>query len=70
MINNLIKSNWTIEQLGWTVYLEGDIGEWNGLTSEFLEIIKLDPSLLNDQYIKNWYNASEQAMGNFLKKAK
>ena len=58
MKNNSIKSNYTIDEIHWKLYPRGDISEWDGLTSEFLQLVKNDEELLKDAYIKSWYKVS------------
>lgn len=62
MFNNSIKSNWTVEQLRWQLHEAGDIREWDGLTRNFLSLVEKDIDLLNDRYIKDWYNASKRVV--------
>lgn len=59
MFNNSIKSNWTLEQLRWTLHMPGKSDEWDGLTNKFVALVEADKSLLNAPYIKNWYNAAK-----------
>ena len=61
MKNNSIKSNYTIDEIHWTLYPEGNIDDWDGLTGIFLELVKNDQTLLKDPYIKSWYNVSQKA---------
>ncbi len=58
MLNNSIKSNWTLEQLRWQRYPRGKIEEWDGLSYDFVEIVSMDGNLLKDNYIKKWYDES------------
>lgn len=62
MLNNAIKSNWTLEQLRWKLYPAGSFEEWDGLTKLFVEIVNADEQLLKDKYIKSWYNASKAVL--------
>lgn len=62
MMNNSIKSNWTLEQLRWHLCPKGDIRDWDGLTRLFLEVVEKNRSLLNDRYIHTWYRASVSAL--------
>ena len=55
MLHNLIKNNWTLEQLQWKLYPAGDIDEWDGLTRLFIELVEANRELLKDAYIKRWY---------------
>jgi hypothetical protein len=59
MINNSIKSNWTLKELGWELISPGSIKEWDGLTSIFISIIEKDKELLKDNYIAKWYRLSK-----------
>lgn len=59
MMHNLIKNNWTLEQLQWKLYPVGNITEWDGLTNLFIEIVDGSPNLLKDNYILTWYNVSK-----------
>ena len=60
MKNNSIKSNYTIDEIHWTIYPCGDVAVWDGLTNEFIKLVENDKSLLNDNYIKNWYCISKK----------
>ena len=61
MKNNSMKSNYTIDEIHWTLYPKGDIADWDGLTGVFLELVNNDKELLKDSYIKTWYRASKSA---------
>lgn len=62
MKNNSIKSNYTIDEIHWSLYPKGKISDWDGLTNIFIELVEKDKDLLNDTYIKNWYNISKKFM--------
>lgn len=68
MMHNHIKNNWTLEQLNWHLCSPGDINEWDGLTSQFIELVNTNTDLLNDNYIKNWYRLSKKALQDVNKK--
>ena len=38
MLNNAIKSNWTLKQLGWELYEPGALNEWDGLSHLFVQL--------------------------------
>ena len=61
MKNNSIKSNYTIDEIHWTLYPKGNIADWDGLTGVFIELVDNDKELLKDSYIKTWYRASKNA---------
>lgn len=58
MKNNLIKNNYTLEEVHWMLYPKGSIEEWDGLTKTFIKLVEKDRELLKDTYIRSWYNAS------------
>ena len=58
MLHNSIKSNWTLEQLQWTLYNPRNYEEWDGLTSLFVRMVETDSLLLKDAYINKWYKLS------------
>jgi hypothetical protein len=62
MLRNSAKSNWTLEELGWTLLPPGDFSQWDGNTRWFLEYVNQDRSQLEDKQIKRWYNAAERAL--------
>ena len=62
MKNNSIKSNYTIDEIHWTLYPQGDIKEWDGLSESFIHLVEKDKKLLKDNYIKNWYNISKRLL--------
>ena len=64
MKNNSIKSNYTIDEIHWSLYPKGDISDWDGLTKLFLKLIKKDSGLLKDGYIRSWYNVSKTCLYN------
>ena len=43
MRNNSIKSNWTVEELGWNRCVGGNLLEWDGLTEKFLQLVGATP---------------------------
>lgn len=61
MKNNSIKSNYSLEEIGWKLYEKGNINEWDGLTQLFIELVNKNESLLDDNYIKRWYNVAKKA---------
>lgn len=60
MLHNQVKSNWSLEQLNWKIHECGNINEWDGLTSLFIQLVEKDQSLLKENYIKNWFRASKK----------
>ena len=60
MKNNSIKSNYTLDEIHWTVYPNGNIKDWDGLSFAFMELVENNQDLLKDAYIKSWYNVSRK----------
>ena len=58
MLHNLIKGNWTLEQLNWKLYNAGDYSKYDGLTELFIKLVESDNELLKDSHIKRWYRLS------------
>lgn len=58
MIINSAKSNWTIEELNWTIHERGNLNNWDGLSSIFLQLVDENPEYVNkDKSILQWKNA-------------
>lgn len=62
MKNNSIKSNYTINEIHWTLYPQGNIKEWDGLSKSFIKLVDNNKELLKDNYIKAWYNISKKLL--------
>ena len=65
MKNNSIKSNYTIDEIHWSIYPKGDILEWDGLTKVMIQLVEKDKNLLKDGYIKSWYKVSKNLFSEF-----
>jgi hypothetical protein len=61
MLRNAGKANWTLEELGWSLYPPGSLADWDGFTRLFLEFINSDRSVLEDRYLRRWHTAAIQA---------
>lgn len=57
-LRNSAKSNWLLEELGWTLLPEGEISQWDGLTSWFISYVTQHPEHQLDPYIKTWHKAA------------
>jgi hypothetical protein len=55
---NAIKSNWTLEQLGWELSPKGDLSDWEGLIGWFVEHVEKNKEFLEAPYFKKWYVAA------------
>lgn len=58
MLRNSAKSNWTLEELKWTLVHPGRIEDWDGLTNWFLQYTKSHQGCLTDPYLQRWRNAA------------
>jgi len=58
MLTNSIKSNWTLEQLQWELLPKGDLEDWDGMINWFVEQVKSDKKIIEQPYIKRWFNAA------------
>ena len=54
MIRNSAKSNWTIEEIGWTLHDKGQLDNWDGLVKYFMDLTSGNPEYEKDNYVKNW----------------
>lgn len=57
MLKNSIKSNFTLEEVGWSLHPSGNILEWDGMVSWYVEYIEKHPSLLEQSYFSTWHKA-------------
>jgi hypothetical protein len=61
MLRNSAKSNWTLEELGWTLLPRGDYTAWDGLLDWFMNYVVKDVSQLGDPYVRRWHKAALRA---------
>ena len=59
MKKNLAKSTSTLEEIGWKIYPAGNLQDWDGLFSWFMNYVEKNPELLQNNDIKNWYKAGQ-----------
>ncbi len=52
MKRNLVKNNWTLEELEWSLYPPGDIAAWDGLSMLYLELMEKEEQLKTQTGIK------------------
>ena len=62
MKGNLAKKNYTLDQLRWSLFPEGDIHQWEGLSGLFAAIVEKEPELLQIDRINFWYKATKKVM--------
>lgn len=54
MIRNSAKSNWTIEEIGWTLHDKGNLCNWDGLTKYFIDLTNKNTDYEKDSYVRGW----------------
>lgn len=54
-IQNCAKANWLLEELGWQRHLPGDLNDWDGLSTWFVDYLNAHPLYLQDKYIRAWH---------------
>jgi hypothetical protein len=60
MLRNSIKSNWTLEEIGWDLMDGGRMEDWDGLTGWFLDYTVKNEKVLEDSaYLQKWKTAAE-----------
>ncbi len=62
MLRNAAKSNWTLQELGWTLLPPGGLGEWDGLSRLFIQFAEQNQDIVRDPYLKQWYNAARKVL--------
>lgn len=55
MLRNSAKSNWTIEELGWSLHPPGKMTEWDGLIDWFIAYVEKNKHIIKDKYIGRWF---------------
>lgn len=60
MMHNLIKSNWTMEQMQWKLHRAGNLEVWDGMTRDFVMLIEKNPQLKEVGFIAEWYRLSRE----------
>ena len=63
MLRNAAKSNWTLEELGWSLVPASDVRQWDGMTGWFIEYLKHDSLWLDDRYIRRWHRVATDVIG-------
>jgi hypothetical protein len=60
MLRNSVKSNWTLEEIGWNLMEGGRMEDWDGLMGWFLEYTKGNAKVIEDSpYLRRWKTAAE-----------
>jgi len=59
MVRNAAKSNWTLEELGWTLKPIDTVSSWDGLIGWFVDYVRVRPEDRSDKYIERWLRAAK-----------
>jgi 5-methylcytosine-specific restriction endonuclease McrA len=66
MLRNSAKSNWILEELGWSLFPAGNLKDWDGLTSLYIELfessLESQSVLLQNKVLSNWYKLAKQSL--------
>jgi len=57
MAHNSAKANWTLEEIGWSLKMSGELKNWDGLINYFLDLTNKNPEYEEDNYIQSWKSA-------------
>lgn len=60
MRRNQAKSNWTLDQVGWTLHPVGSLDEWDGLSRVFLRLV--DQKRVENAYVRRWGALTRRAL--------
>ena len=58
MFRNGAKSNWLLEEIGWTIHPKGELSDWDGMFYWFLSYVEANPLVLGNSLIKRWHRAA------------
>jgi hypothetical protein len=61
MARNNAKMNYTLQELGWTLYDPGRFEDWDGLLHWFLRYPARETGLLDDGRVDRWYHTWQRA---------
>jgi hypothetical protein len=59
MVRNAGKSNWTLEELGWTLKPFDPVSAWDGLMGWFVDYVRAWPEHRSDKYVERWFRAAQ-----------
>ena len=60
MVRNSAKSNWLLEELGWSVRPVESNGSWDGLLNWFFRYVGSHEDLLKEAYVRRWFRVAKQ----------
>ncbi len=60
MLTNSKKSNWSMGQVGFSLVPRGNLAEWDGMVSWFMQQIANTPGLDQESGLRKWYIAAKK----------
>jgi hypothetical protein len=68
-LNNFIKLDFTLEEIGWSLYPEGRFEEWDGLLHWFNVFMGRNPEYLSHSFLNSWHIAANRCLVELAKDA-
>ena len=62
MAHNFAKSNFTLQELGWSLHPPGSFAEWDGLSRWFVAYYATHPELAACARVRQWYRPTVAAL--------
>jgi hypothetical protein len=59
MLTNSIKSNWTLNELGWQLLQPGNNTNWDGMLQWYIDQVEENNAFLANNYFRTWYHAAK-----------
>ncbi len=57
-LKNSAKANWLLSELGWELHESGNLEEWDGMLSWFINFMEKNPKNKQDNFLNSWYKAA------------
>lgn len=58
-LRNGAKSNWLLEELGWSLHDPGNLDEWDGMINWYISFLDTNPHYLKNKYLYAWYSVAK-----------
>lgn len=58
-LRNGAKSNWLLEELGWSLHPPGCLGDWNGMINWYISYLDTNPQYLESKYLYSWHRVAK-----------
>lgn len=58
MARNSAKGNFSLEDLGWSLHVPGDVSEWDGMLNWYVDYTDAHPDALVDNAMRQWRRAA------------